>query len=60
MDGVTLRLLYPWNGYDPGEVRIPHPGLAEDLVRWGLAELVTPGGRPEPKAGEPKKPKKPK
>lgn len=39
---VPLRFLKGWNGFDPdAEVEFPHPGLAEELVRQGIAEVRT-------------------
>lgn len=38
---VPLRFLQCWNGYDRGaEVSFPHPGLAEELVRQRVAEVI--------------------
>jgi hypothetical protein len=50
---VPLRFLRCWNGYDRGaEVSFPHPGLAEDLVRMGIAQEIKPAvGVPTPAAG---------
>jgi len=50
---VPLRFLQCWNGYDRGaEVNFPHVGLAEDLVRMKVAELLKPAGSPPtPAAG---------
>ena len=40
---VPLRFLRCWNGYDRGqEINFPHPGLAEDLVKMKVAELIRP------------------
>lgn len=52
---IPLRLLAPWNGYDPGEVRLPdgYEGVAEELVRQGLAEHTAPAAPPTPRAARP-------
>jgi len=54
---IPLVLLAPWNGYDPGEVRLPdgYEGVAEELVRSGLARTPDPAPPPAPRAGAPKR-----
>ncbi len=61
---VPLRFIQGWNGYDRGaEVNFPHPGLAEELVRMRVAEVIRPAVAvptpaatvPPPDAGKPKK-----
>lgn len=48
---LTLRFVRCWNGYDRGaEVPTHQTGLAEDLVRQGIAEIVNPLAKPAPVA----------
>jgi hypothetical protein len=51
---LSLRFIQPWNGYDRGRLvqDFPHPGLAEDLVRMGIAKIVV-----EPKSKKAAAPK---
>lgn len=55
---VPLVFIRCWNGFDRGaEVDFPHPGLAEDLVRQGIARAASstsaqtpPSDPPQPQA----------
>jgi hypothetical protein len=48
---VPLVFVRPWNGFDPGaRVNFPHPGLAEELIRRGVARRDEGKDKPRPKA----------
>lgn len=58
---IPLKFLQCWNGYDRGQEvpNFPHPGLAEDLVRMGVAVVIeaapqTNRGTPQAKVATPK------
>lgn len=54
---IPLRFLQCWNGYDRGQEvpNFPHPGLAEDLVKMGVAVRVEEAAKPNaPKVASPK------
>lgn len=60
---MLLRLLRPWNGFDPGRELdfgprgFDAPGLAAELVRTGVAERAAPPAAASDAPPDPPKPK---
>ncbi len=58
---TLIRFLKRWNGHEPGQVdRDLEPGVVQELLRRGIAEMAVAADRPPATSTEERRPAKAK